>query len=228
MSRKRLQWVALCGLLLPLGLAGGCTNSEGLDSGVGALTVTVEATNTQTRFAVASLSFGQVTATPLDPSQAAVVAVGDPVGLLASTSGGADINFNGTQTSFDIGSVPPAGLYRVESIILQSIRFQGGTPSATPTNCVGAVTNYNVVNTVTLSGFSSSATFNVDPTSGGGLKLVIDGAALADAFERSWTCGCMIGSNCFQGPSCGPSQRCAVSFQPGTFAAQSPTFLQFQ
>jgi len=216
-----------------LGLAGACTNSDDLSSGVDRMIVDVELQNPSTRFAIAGISFSQITVRPVDPAADDVLGP-NPIGIVATTTGGIDMDFNGGETSFEVGATLPSGTYRIDSIIIEELLFQSGTPSATPTNCVGAIATYNQVNRVQLNELGSEITFTVTEGSDTNrVHVTIDGAALADAFEQSWNCGCRLIPQlpCGAGGTCGTAQRCIVGsgesgFRSGDFSVLSPTYLQ--
>jgi hypothetical protein len=224
-SSRRGVWFALCGIVALLGLAGACTNSEDLGSGIDRLVVDVELQNPTTRFAVAGLLLNQITARPLDPVADQVLGP-NPLALVASTTGGTDIDFNGAQTSFEFGTTLPEGTYRIESIIFEILQFQQGTPSANAMNCVGNVTTYPLQSATV---FPDQQTFTITEGSDRNrVRVILDGAALADAFEQSWTCGCLFSGNCLSITSCAPTQRCGQTFRDGDFANLSSTYLQVQ
>ena len=233
-SSRRWTWVALCGIVAWLGLAGGCTNSDDLSSGVDRMIIGVELVNPSTRFAIAGISFSQITVRPVDPAADQVLGP-MAVGIVATTSGGIDMDFNGTATEFELMSTLPAGVYRVDSIIIEELLFQNGTPSATPMNCVGVISTYNQVSRVQLNELGSEITFTVtEGADTNRLHVTIDGGRLADAFERSWNCGCRLSPQiptCNPGGTCGSSLRCIVGagesgFRSGDFSVLSPTYLQ--
>lgn len=236
-SSRRLQGFAVCGIVASLSLAGGCTNSDDLGSGVDRMLVSVELQNPSTRFAVAGFSFTQITARPIDPMADQVLGT-DPLGLLATTTGGIDVDFNGGATSFEIDSTLPVGTYRVDSIVIEELLFQQGTPSATPVNCVGAISTYTEVSNVDINELGEEILFTITEGSDTNrIHVVIDGVALATAFEQSWNCGCKLAPQlptCNPGGTCSSALRCifpspaAANFRTGDFVALSPTYLQVQ
>ena len=232
-SSRRWTWVALCGIVAWLGLAGGCTNSDDLSSGVDRMIIDVELVNPSTRFAVASISFSQITVRPVDPAADQVLGP-MAIGIVATTSGGIDMDFNGGETEFQLTSTLPAGVYRIDSVIVEELLFQSGTPSPTPMNCVGVISTYNQIGRVNLNELGSEVTFTVtEGADTNRLHVTIDGGRLADAFEQSWNCGCrpVPVLPCGAGGTCGAAQRCIVGagesgFRPGDFSVLSPTYLQ--
>jgi hypothetical protein len=222
-SSRRGLWVALCGIVALLGLAGACTNSDDLGSGVDRMIIDVELQNPTTRFAVAGLLLNQITVRPLDPVANQTLGP-NPLALVSSTTGGTDIDFNGAQATFDFGTTLPEGTYRIDSIIFEILQFQQGTPSAAPMNCVGNVTTYPLESATV---FPDQQTFTITEGSDRNrMRLIIDGAALANAFEQSWTCGCSFSGNCLSITSCAPAQRCGQTFRDGDFSNLSSTYLQ--
>lgn len=229
MNWRRLRRLALCGIVLPVWVAAGCTNSDALHSGVNRLAVRVEVTNTTTRFAQAGFLVNQLTVRPVDPTASAVLG-SDPIGLLASTAGGIDIDLNGSETMFEATSPLPVGAYQLQSVVLQELLFKSGTPDPNATSCAGAVVDYDTASaSIDVAQFDDVIANVTIGSEGNELRLIIDGAALATAFEASWGCGCRIaGTQCIQGISCGAAQRCVVPpFSSGVFTARAPTFLQF-
>ena len=229
MRWRRRRWLVLGGLVLPLWAAGGCTNSDALNSGTGQLPVQVQLTNPTTRFATAGLSFAQVVIRPVDANASTVLGV-NQLGILATTTAGIDLDFNGGQTEFTIGSTLPAGTYRLESLNLQKLLFMNGTQTSTGAGCVGVATSYTEsAATIDLRAFGDLFITVPEEGSGGPARFTIDGGALALAFEQSWACGCVFFGRCEAGiTTCGVAQRCGATFRASDFSARASTFLTFE
>lgn len=226
MTWKRVRWVAACGLVVALGLAAGCTNSDDLSSGVDTVLVQIELTNPSTRFTQAGIFLQQMIVVPLD--QNASDALSSDLGILALPTGGIDIDFNGAATEFEVTTALTAGQYRLERVTFVSPIFEAGTSASTAT-CQEYVTGYpRVTPPIDLSDFGGDVILEVKDT-GSGLRMIIDGGSLLAAYQNSWTCraNCLLPGVpprfvpwCFN-----PNSELAFS-EPG-FAGQAPTFLQF-
>jgi len=225
-SSRRLRWVALCGVVGSLGLGGGCTNSDDLNSGVSGLAVQIELTNTATRFANAGIFFRNVTVRSVDPVEAEATA-GAALGILTLPDP-IDLNFNSATNQFETSATLPQGRYLLESIILIDPIFKDGTSSSSAT-CAEFLTAYpSVLDSISLRDFGREVIIDVSQ-GGNQLRVVVDGAALLTAFQSSWTCR----ANCIAGfpprvvPWC--IQPASDSqFDDQDFASLAPTFIQIQ
>ena len=231
MKSIRLR-LGLLALLVLLAVTAACTNSEQLSSGVSAVPVEIMVVNPDTRFDRAVFDLIQVTVRPLNPDAAAALGT-DPLWMLRTTDESRfEINLNAVEDGYQSNSQLTVGPYEVESVDLALLEFRNGERLGDAT-CEEYVTDYPVIqSSVKLFNFDEPIIVQVTLGEASQLRMVIDGAALASAFERSWTCVQAPGF-CFSGgivpcPTgwciCPPNEN---AFNETLFGAQTPSFLSF-
>lgn len=219
----------LLALLVLLAVMPACTNSEELNSGVGPIPIVIEIVTPETRFDRAFFDLTQVTVRPLNPDAQEVLGT-NPLWLLQTTDNARfEINLNQLDDTYQTNSQLTVGPYEVESVTLQTLEFREGERLGNA-SCEDYITDYPVINSsVQLVDFGEPIVVDVQLV-GEQLTMVIDGNALAEAFQTSWTCAQGI-------PLCGifgdvpewclfPSAT-EAAFQFNTFSNQAQTFISF-
>jgi len=218
----------LLALLVLVAAMAACTNSEQLSSGVAPVPIEVMVVNSDTRFDRAFFDLTQVTVRPLDPDASEVLGT-DPLWMMQTTQDARfEINLNSDEDQFLTSSQLTVGPYEVLSVELQILEFSQGTRIGNA-SCSDYITDYPLIQfSVQLVDFGEPITVDVTLGTDSQLQMLIDGAALVEAFTKSW--------NCAQGTACGifppvpdwclfPENPAA--FNPGAFSSQTSTFLSF-
>jgi hypothetical protein len=174
----------LLALLILVAVSAACTNADQLSSGVGAIPVQVAVTNPETRFERARFDVSQVTVRPLNEDASDVLGT-DPLGMLRSTDV-IEIDFNVGDEEFQTDSPLTVGPYEVQSIVFANMEFDGGERLGVAA-CEEYITDFPLVpGPVRVSDFGEPVVVQVTLGADNQLRMLIDGANLAAAFETSW------------------------------------------
>lgn len=216
-------------LLVLVAVTAACTNSEQLSSGVGPVPIQIEIINPDTRFDRAFFDLTQVTVRPLNPNAQEALGT-NPLWMMQTTDNARfEINLNAVEDGYETDSQLTVGPYQLESVTLQTLEFTDGQRLGNAT-CAEYVTEYPVVqSSIQLVDFGEPIVVDVQLGGNSQVMILIDGNALATAFENSWNCG--------QGaPLCGlfppVPDWCLLpnapnAFRADIFASQAQSFISF-
>lgn len=226
---KLAKKAALLACVLPIWAASGCTGTDVLSTGNTAFTVEVDIVNPITRH---ESSFFTISAINLRPNGVAGEAAlgAAPIGILARQEDLLTVNLNNLSEFVPTTIRLSTGSYRISRIELSGFTFRDLQSPIPAPNCT-ELRQYPSVAPVPI--FAEQlGNPNLTVTAGGtsSVTIVIDGAALVDAFEAAFDCNALSlagGSVCCPtrcGPPCIPSSQ----FRPSLFAAAAPTFITFR
>jgi len=221
MHSNRWRNSAFAALLAVLLVSGGCTGTEKLITGQETLTLEIQLTNnTDTRFESAFFNVVQVSLRPLDPDAAAALLADGGLGVVRFAEG---ISYRDTEPHTTSVSLDE-GEYQVTSLILGSIQYRDLDPPTSTATCQEYVSLWNLFTgnppNFTFTDFGEEIFVTVESGGDNRLTLVIDGAALEDAFLNSWTC--------YKFPVNCTVPWCLFRINPDLFVSQGTDFIEFQ
>lgn len=225
MVSKRTRSIVLFGIVLLPVLAAACTNSEELSSGVGPVAVRVQMVNTETRFGLARFDVRQITVRALDPDTEGTLGSGVLALLPGTEESTILVEYADGDVTFESETPLTVGRYILNSIDVNNLEFRNGTPGGT--TCPYTILSFPPIpppnDQISLTNFGQEVVRDVTLGANNVLTIVIDGAALVNAFQISWRCG-LVNLPCTSAPL---NQCTPRSFQALQFASQGPTFLSF-
>jgi len=222
MHSNRWRNAVFAALLAVFLVSAGCTGTEKLITGQQTLTLEVQLiNNTDTRFESAFFNVVQVSLRPTDPDADEALEAGGGFGVVQFTLG---VTYRDTEprtTSVSLNE----GVYRVTSLILGSIQYRDLDPPTSTATCQEYVSLWNLFSpnpqVFTFTDFGEDIFVTVEPGGENRLTLVVDGAALEEAFLNSWTCKAF--------PLCPAGAAwCLVTINSSMFVAQGLEFIDFQ
>lgn len=200
----------------------GCTGTEVLITGQQTLTVDVQLVNsTNTRFESAYLLVNQIALWPLDEDAAAALRA-DGIGAIGNA-----LRLDYAQVTSSGSSISLAeGVYQVVSVTIGAIAYTDLDGYGDPATCEQYVPSWQLFtpnpSRFIIDDFGEEVFVTVEGGGENTLTMVIDGAALEEAFLDSWSCN--------QTWSCVPTTLlwCPFRISADNFTAQASNFLDFQ
>jgi hypothetical protein len=246
MNTKWITGSLLLLLVLSVALAGGCTNSEKLSSGVSPVQIEVQLVDSDTRFGRAGFDLQQLAVRPLDPDAADALGTA-PLGLLNTASEVIFVDYNAATDLYEADAPLTVGPYMLEAVTLGNMDFSEGT-RISDLSCDEYIIDYPFVpGPVTVTDFGGDVVLQIRLDGESRFRIIIEGGNLVTAFENNWNCqqrcpgtcapplnflSCTSNADCQGFPCIGGEPACIKPFNPTQFnsfgfAAEAPNYIAF-